>query len=79
MFRRFGFHFHHGLMMLDHKHKFLIRLDPDWLLPEISLTYVIVCERVKILGLKRIGLRNKSTSAMFGPSSKLLTRMRRVR
>ena len=56
-------------MMLDHKHKALICLDPDWFILEISWTYVIVCDRERTLGLKRFGFEIKSTTAMIGPSS----------
>ena len=54
-FMMFGFHFHHGLMMLDHKHRLVICLGFDWFdqRPQGQISSKIRIER--IVWYKKIG------------------------
>ena len=78
-FMMFGFHFHHGLMMSDHKHRIFVYLSLDGFdqRPLGHTSLCVIC--VKNFVMKKIGYKIECTSVICGPNRKLLTHMKRVR
>ena len=77
----FGFHFHHGLMMLDLKHRVLICLGFDWFYQRLQgqIFFKFFFGFEEHFGLKRLFKNRIVPLLLCGQNRKLLTHLKRVR